>query len=195
MMHSLLAAQKDMRFGYCSGAAGMLASSLVWFAGVVTVLQFSGQQAVWVLLVAGMFIHPIGVLIAKIAGRPGNHNKGNPLAGLAYASTLWLIFSLPLAYAAYLVNINWFFPAMLLVIGGRYLVFSTLFGLKLYWICGLALAFAGFMLGKTAAAPLYGAAAGCLIELIFAVLLFVLDKKEQRTDSAFGLQEFQSDKL
>lgn len=194
MNYSLNAAQTDMRFAYCSGAAGMLASSLIWLASVVTVIQFSAQQAVWVLLVAGMFIHPLGVLIAKVVGRPGNHHKGNPLAGLAYASTLWLIFSLPLAYAASLLHIEWFFPAMLLVIGGRYLVFSTLFGVHLYWICGLALAFAGFMLAKTAAGPLYGAVAGCVIELVFAVVLFARDKKEQRTNSSFGMQTFQSDK-
>ncbi|WP_333796978.1 DUF7010 family protein [Rheinheimera sp.] len=190
MNDSLNAAQTDMRFAYCSGAAGMLASSLIWLASAAAVVFASAQQALWVLLIGGMFIHPLGVVIAKLAGRPGNHSKGNPLAGLAYASTFWLIFSLPLAFAAAQLRIEWFFPAMLLVIGGRYLVFSSLFGMRLFWFCGLALAGAGFVLGQFAAAPLYGALAGGVIELIFALVIFVQDKKAAQ-QTTFGLRNFQ----
>ena len=85
------------------------------------------------LFIGAMLIHPASVLISKIFGRPGNHSKGNTLGALAWASTLWLIFSLPLAYAVSLLRIEWFFPAMLLVIGGRFLVFGSLFGMRTYW--------------------------------------------------------------
>lgn len=170
-----------MRFAYCSGASGMLASAIAWLCAAVATVQASPKQAVWVLFIGGMLIHPLGVLISKLQGRPGNHSKGNPLGSLAWASTLWLIFSLPLAYAVSMLRIEWFFPAMLLVIGGRYLVFASLFGMRIYWLCGLALAAAGYLLVRTGAAPTRSAAVGAGIEFLFAAAIFVLDRREARS--------------
>lgn len=61
-----------------------------------------------------------------------------------------------------------FFAAMLLVIGGRYLVFATLFGMRLYWVLGLVLAGAGFMLGWRGAPASAVVGTGAAIELVFA---------------------------
>lgn len=181
MKTDLSQAQADMRFAYCSGASGMLASSLAWLCAAIATGLASPQQAVWVLFIGGMLIHPVGVLISKLAGRPGNHSKGNPLGSLAWASTLWLVFSLPLAYGVSMLRIEWFFPAMLLVIGGRYLVFSSLFGMRIYWACGLALAAAGYILVQASASPAAGATTGAVIEAAFAVVIFVIDRREVRS--------------
>lgn len=128
MKTSLAEAQGDMRQGYCSGGAGILASALAWWsvaAGIA--ISGSAQTAVWALLIGGMLIHSVGVLICKLLKARGTHTKGNPLAQLAGASTFWLIFfCLPLAYALGLQKPGWFFSAMLLVIGGRYLVFAVI---------------------------------------------------------------------
>jgi len=181
MTNDLARAQADMRFAYCNGAVGMLASSLAWACAAVVAFKGTPERAVWTLFVGGMLIHPVGVVIAKILGRPGNHSKGNPLGSLAWASTLWLIFSLPLAYGVSLLRIEWFFPAMLFVIGGRYLVFSSLFGMRTYWACGLVLAGAGYLLGRSAAYPANSALAGFLIEVLFAAVLFTFHYREART--------------
>jgi hypothetical protein len=50
-----------------------------------------------------------------------------------------MILSLPLACVASTVNIDWFFPSMLLVIGGRYLTFATIYGTRAYWVFGAAI--------------------------------------------------------
>lgn len=180
MTNNLLQAQANMRSAYYGGAAGMLASSIAWLCAAVATLQTSNQQAVWVLFIGGMLIHPVGVMIAKLLGRSGNHAKDNPLGSLAWASTLWLIFSLPLAYAVSLLRIEWFFPSMLLIIGGRYLVFSSLYGMRIYWPCGLALAGAAYLLAATKATPTMAAFTGSAIEAVFAVMIFVLDQREAR---------------
>ncbi|MDB5975449.1 MAG: hypothetical protein JWR07_2209 [Nevskia sp.] len=166
-------------------ASGMLASSIAWICAAIATTQTSPKQAVWVLFIGGMLIHPVGVLISKRFGRPGNHSKGNPLGPLAWASTLWLIFSLPLAYAVSLLRIEWFFPAMLLVIGGRFLVFSSLFGMRIYWGCGFALAGAGYFLGQTNASPTLSACAGATIEAAFAAVIFALNRREVRSNNSF----------
>lgn len=185
MTTDLESAQADMRFGYYSGAAGVLASSAAWLTAALVAWQGSPRQAVWVLFAGGVLIHPVGVLIAKVLGRPGRHTPGNPLASLAFATTLWLIFSLPLAYAASMLHLEWFFPAMLLVIGGRYLTFHVLFGLRIYWALGLALAAAGYGLGRAGADPAVSAFAGAAIEFVFAVAVFALGR--QRVSSPQSL--------
>lgn len=177
-MTTITDAQREMRFAYYGGAPGMLTSAAVWLTAGCVSFRISPERGIWVLFIGGMFIHPVSVLLNKAMGRPGRHTPGNPFGTLALASTFWLILSLPLAYATSLVHIEWFFPAMLLVIGGRYLTFSTIFGARIYWACGAALAFAGYMLAQAQASPALGAFTGAAIEAIFACAIFSAARRE-----------------
>ena len=177
-------AQSDMRRGYYSGAAGILASALAWSASAGTAAMLSPEKAIWVLLVGGALIHPVGLLICRLLRAPGSHAKGNPLGLLAGASTFWLIFSLPLAYVLGLQNPAWFFVAMLLVIGGRYLVFGTLYGMRLYWALGLVLAGAGFVMAWLGAAAVVIVAVGAAIEWVFGWACVVAHRRWMRRDDA-----------
>lgn len=176
------AAQSDMRRGYYSGATGILASAVAWAASAGTALAHSPERAIWVLLVAGMFIHPVGLLLCRLLGASGAHTKGNPFGLLAGASTFWLIFSLPIAYVVGLSNATWFFAAMLLTIGGRYLVFGTVYGMRLYWALGLVLASAGVALVLLRASPVLAAAAGAGIEFAVAAVAFAQHRQWMRLD-------------
>lgn len=182
MDNDLTQAQSDMRLGYCSGGAGILASAMAWMAATIATIQASPQQAVWVLFIGGMAIHPVGIVICKLLGRSGRHSKNNPLGSLAWASTLWLIFCLPLAYAVSLQRIEWFFPAMMLIIGGRYLIFSTLYDMRVYWLLGLTLAVVSYLLGSSLAAPRVSALVGSSIEAIFAIAVLIIDRRRTRSD-------------
>lgn len=175
-------AQADMRQGYCSGGAGILASALAWSVAAGIALSGSATNAVWALLLGGMAIHPVGMLICKLLGARGSHTKGNPLGQLAGASTFWLVFSLPLTYALSLQKPLWFFAGMLLVIGGRYLVFATLYGMGLYWVLGLILAAAGLASGYLAAPAHVAAVAGAAIEAVFAIVFLVQHHQRVRHD-------------
>lgn len=173
-------AQADMRHAYCGGGAGMLTSALVWLAAAVVAYGGAQQNAVWLLILGGMLIHPAAMALSRLLGRPGTHRKGNPLGRLAGASTVWLVASLPLAYAASRLHVEWFFPAMLLVIGSRYLTFETLYGLRIYIACGLALVVAGLGLGYAMAPPFASALAGAAIEIGFALTIIVGDRRSHR---------------
>lgn len=129
---TLAAAQRDMRFAYMGGAPGVLVSGLVWAAAGCVATWLSPQRAIWALFVGGVFIHPLSVLLVRLLGRTGRHAQGNPLGPLGMATTLWMIMMLPLAYGVSLLRVELFFPAMLFVIGGRYLCFQTLYGNRLY---------------------------------------------------------------
>ena len=171
-------AQADMRQGYCSGGAGIAASAIAWSVAAGVSVSGTAQNAVWALLIGGIFIHPVSVLICKLLGARGTHAKGNPLGQLAGASTFWLIFCMPLAYGLSLQEVRWFFPAMLLVIGGRYLVFATLYGMRLYWVLGLALAAAGVALGWLAAPVPVAAVTGAGLEAAFALVCLVQHRRQ-----------------
>lgn len=156
----------------------MLTSATVWLTAGIVCLLVSPERAVWTLFIGGMLIHPISVLFTKLLGRSGKHSPGNPFGTLALATTFWMILSLPLAYAASRLHIEWFFPAMLFVIGGRYMTFSTIFGARIYWVCGVALAVAGCALARAYATPEIGAFAGAAIEAIFAFVIFASARRE-----------------
>ncbi|MBL8300878.1 MAG: hypothetical protein JNN30_21260 [Rhodanobacteraceae bacterium] len=166
-------AQRDMRVSYFSGAPGMLASAFAWLIAGFVALRGSPANAVIALFVGGMLIHPVGVLLCKAMGRSGRHSKANPLGALALENTGWLILCLPITYAVAQSNMRWFFPAMLLVIGGRYLTFRTLFGMRIYWACGASLAFAGYLLAASKAQPHVAAFVGSAVEAVFAVAILL----------------------
>jgi hypothetical protein len=108
-----------------------------------------------------------------LLGRPGSHTKGNPLAPLALEGTVWLLMGIAVAFLASMHRTEFFFIAMLLTIGGRYFTFATLYGMKLYWICGGTLATAGFALFALGADTAVAALTGGILELTFAAWVFV----------------------
>lgn len=166
------AAQSDMRHGYLSGAPGVLASGVVWLVSGLVAALGSKEAAVLALLIGGAAIHPVGIAISRLLGRPGTHTPGNPLGRLAAESTVWLIAGCAIAYGVHVLRIEWFFPAMLLVIGGRYLTFQTIYGLRAYWVCGALLCAAGLGLALSRAPAVAGVFSGAAIELVFSAVLF-----------------------
>lgn len=174
---TIKSAQADMRRGYTFGAPGVLVSGSVWLAAGIVALIVSSQAAVLTLLAGGALIFPLSMLLSKLLGLPDGHTKGNPLGSLAGEGTVWLIAGCAIAYGMSVLRIEWFFPTMLLVIGGRYLTFQTLYGLRLYWICGALLIAAGFVLALARVAPPIAALVGAGIEWVFAAILFVQAKR------------------
>jgi len=164
-------AQHDMRTAYLGGAPGLFVSGTVWTIAGLVCLWKSPQHAVWALYAGGVLIHPVSALLTRLLGRSARHAAGNPLGMLAFATTVWMILMLALAYGISLWRIELFFPAMLFVIGGRYLTFATVFGTKVFWVCGAVLAMAGYQLARLHAAPATAAFAGGGIEIVFGIVV------------------------
>lgn len=100
---------------------------------------------------------------------------------LALEGTVLFLLCLPLAYVVSLHRAEWFFPAMLLIVGGRYLTFATLYGLRAYWALGGVLALTAFVLVVTRMPVAAGAFAGGAVELAFAIGLFAIAARENAT--------------
>ncbi len=172
-------AQADLRRGYADGTLGVLASGTVWMAAALVGFLVSSQTAIWTLFFGGMLIHPLGLLLAKLLGVPGNHSKENPLGKLAVEGTIFMLMCIPLALLLSLQNHAWFFQGMLLIIGGRYLTFATLYGIKTYWILGAVLGAAALALFFFNGNPAISALSGSMIEIGFGIFLFLSYKKNQ----------------
>ena len=164
-------AQEQMRHAYFGGAPGVLVSALVWAAAAVVDASGPFTHAVWTLFIGGVMIHPLGLLLAKLLGRPGSA-KGNPMDRLALECTLTMLAVLLPAWLVSTLHESWFFPTMLLIIGGRYVVFATIYGLRLYWAVGGLLVGAAWLAIFEHLPPIAAVVAGSAVEAVFAVVLF-----------------------
>jgi hypothetical protein len=169
---TFIQAQTDMCKGYANGSIGIIVSGLIWLMSATISYQHSAKQAVWTLLIGGVFIHPVGVLLSKVIGLSGTHTKGNPLGNLAMEGTIFMIMCLPLAFGLSLQHAEWFFQGMLLIIGGRYLTFASIYGLRLYWILGSVLGVAAYLLFYFKVQSFGSLLTGSLIEISFGLLMF-----------------------
>jgi len=167
----LTEAQKDMRLAYMGGADGAIVSGLLWISSGLLSPYLSQQSVILFFFFGGMLIHPLGILISKICKRTAKHKKENPLGKLALESTVILFVGLFISYSIFQIKPDWFFPIMLLTIGVRYLIFQTLYGMKIYWLFGLALMASGMYCLYTNQTFHIPAIIGGLIELVFAFLI------------------------
>ena len=173
-------AQQDMRRAYYDGATGVIVSATVWLIAALVAWQSAPRNAIGALLIGGMFIFPLSVALSKLLGRSGVHSKKNPLSPLATTGTLWMLLVIPLAYGVSLHKIEWFFPAMMLIIGGRYLTFAMLYGLRTYYFLGAVLSVAGITLVVLKAPMPMSAFSGAVVEYIFAFFIFLKAKNGSR---------------
>lgn len=181
-MDSLQKAQEDMRNGYGYGSIGALVSGSVWITAGLVVNYYSSQDGIWTLIIGGMLIFPLSTLIEKLIGIKGAHNKKNPLGKLGMEGTIWMIMCIPLAYGLSLNKTEWFFQGMLLVIGGRYLTFASIFGLRVYWVFGATLGLSAYVLFKLEEGAYISALTGGLIEIIFSIIIFILYRYNKQED-------------
>jgi len=170
--------QKDMRIAYLGGGTGIFVSGLIWLISGLSGIYFSKETSILIFFIGGMLIFPLGVLFAKLLNRSGKHQNNNPLAKLAIESTAILFIGLFIAYSIFLKQKLWFFPVMLMIIGVRYFVFQSIYGMKLYWILGLFLIIPGIFCLMSNQPFHFGGIIGGIIELIFGVLVIVVERKK-----------------
>lgn len=171
-------AQRDMRHAYVNGGVGILVSGLVWVvAGLVTynVRLPAGMVA---LFIGGVFIHPLSLLLARKFFRRGRPRAHNPMEMLALQSTAFLIIGLVVAYLVRDTYGEWFFAIALLTVGGRYLVFQTVYGMRVFMVLGGLLMATGCVAILWPAFPPFAVAlVGGAIEIICAALILAPAKR------------------
>ena len=164
--------QKEMREAYFSGISGILVSGIVWLTAGAIGYFISIYASVIALFVGGMMIYPLSLLLDKANGRSAKHDKNNPLGILAIESTALLFIGLFIAFVIYQYDDKLFFPIMLLIIGSRYLIFQSIYGLRLYWVLGICLLIAGATFIYLSIPYYIPVIIGGLIEVIFSLIFY-----------------------
>ncbi len=172
-------AQKDMCDAFVSGAPGVLISGIIWIAAGLAAMQIGFQKSILLFFFGGMLIYPLSLFASKTLNGKQSPKPDNPLVKLGLESTFILFVGLFIAYMSLQISEAWFYPVMLLTIGVRYFIFSTIYGLKIYWALAILLILAGAALLMWISAPPYVAALiGGSLEIIFSIVLFSINKRQ-----------------
>jgi hypothetical protein len=171
-------AQTDMRNSYANGSIGVIISGAIWLTSAFIANYYSPKKAIWALFIGGMFIYPLSTLIGKLLGLRRTHTEGNQLGNLAMEGTIWMIMCLPLAFGLSLQQTEWFFQAMLLIIGGRYLTFATIYGNKIYWFLGSVLGISAYLLYNFKVQSFGSLLTGACLEISFGLFMFLSFRKD-----------------
>lgn len=172
-------AQKNMNDAYFGGGTGGLASGLIWSVAGIVAVYSSPQTSMLTLFFGGMVIYPLSLFLSKLLQRSGRHKVNNPLGKLALESTAILFVGLFIAFSVAKLRVDWFYPIMLMIIGVRYLVFQTLYGIKLYWLLGATLTIVGVFCLLFGAPFITGALLGGTFEIIFSLFILYYAKVKE----------------
>ncbi|MBX3000259.1 MAG: hypothetical protein KF893_17175 [Caldilineaceae bacterium] len=127
-------AQAEVRSVFMGGAVGQAVSGVIWLLSTAAAMWISIQYGILVLAVGGAFIFPLTQLMLKLGGRKASLSPENPFNQLAMQIAFIVPLCLPLIGATALYNVNWFYPAFMLVIGVHYMPFIFLYGMWQYAI-------------------------------------------------------------
>lgn len=140
-------AQKDMQTVFLRGTVGQVVSGLIWLISAALGTWVSERHAVIVLVLVGIFIFPLTTLTLRLLGHPSGLPKNHPFNQLATQVAFIVPLNLPVIAAASLYNINWFYPAFMLIVGTHYMPFIFLYGMREFAFLSGALIGGGVAIG------------------------------------------------
>jgi hypothetical protein len=125
-------AQMEMRSRYVGGFYGQLVSGVLWLVSAGLGAWGSPRSAITSLVVGGFFIFAMTELLVRIAGGATSLSASNALRGLGMQTAFVLPFSMLLLLPVTLYRLNWFYPALMILLGAHYLPFVTLYGMRMF---------------------------------------------------------------
>jgi len=140
-------AQREVRDVFLNGSVGQLVSGVIWLASAALGTWGEKRWAIVALVAGGMFIFPLTQLVLRLSGRRFALSAHNPLGYLAMQVAFIVPLTLPVAGGAALHNVNWFYPAVMIIVGAHYLPFVFLYGMREYAVLAGILLGAGVALG------------------------------------------------
>lgn len=178
-------AQLEMRNTFLGGSIGQAVSGLIWLVSAALGTWVSTQAALIALVIGGMFIFLLTQLILKLTCHPAAVSKENTLNQLAVQVAFIVPLCLPLIGVIASYNINYFYPAFMLVVGVHYLPFIFLYGMWQFGaLSGLLMAGGTALLMLRHDMFITGGWFTAGILLIFAAILWLVYRRENLSASA-----------
>jgi hypothetical protein len=174
-------AQREMRAHFVGGFYGQGVSGTLWLVSAALATWGSPRAAIIALVIGGMFIFPATLLLLRITGEGRPLSPGNTLPQLGMQVAFVLPLSMPLLLPVGLYKLNWFFPAMMILVGAHYVPFVFLYGMRMFAVLAGMLLGGGVLIGLYASRGFAtGAWFTAVVLFAFAVVARIIAIKEMR---------------
>ncbi len=161
------------------GAVYLAVEGILWLLSAVLGTASQVPAAMLVLLVGGMFIHPIATACSRILGLP-LPSRSNRLPVLNTWIALTVPLGLPLVFMATMAgHENIFFPAFAVLVGAHWLPFVYIYSMKSFLALAGILVLVGVLFGFVFAQSFSacGFVAGGILLLFAAIHYFVVRRE------------------
>jgi hypothetical protein len=141
-------AQRESRAVFIGGFCGQLVSSVIWLVSAALGTWVAPKASILTVVLGGFFIFPLTQLMLRLSGRRASLSRENPFNNLGMQVAFVLPLSMLLLVPVGLYNLNWFFPALMILLGAHYLPFATLYGMRMFLVLAGILIAAGVVIAQ-----------------------------------------------
>ena len=127
-------AQREVRSVYIGGFWGQLVASVIWLASATVGTWVTPKASILTVVIGGFFIFPLTQMLLRLSGRPASVSRENQFNGLGMQVAFVLPFSMLLLVPVGQYRLNWFFPALMVLLGAHYLPFASLYGMRMFLV-------------------------------------------------------------
>jgi hypothetical protein len=125
-------AQREVRSVYIGGFVGQLVSSAIWLASAALGTWVTPKASILTVVIGGFFIFALTQMLLRLSGRRASVSRENLFNSLGKQVAFVLPFSMLLLVPVGQLRLNWFFPALMILVGAHYLPFATLYGMRMF---------------------------------------------------------------
>ncbi|MGA2559774.1 MAG: hypothetical protein ABSF17_08850 [Terracidiphilus sp.] len=125
-------AQREVRTVYVGGFWGQLVSGAIWLTSAALGTWATPRAAIIAIVAGGFFIFPLTQLMLRLSGRQASLTSDNPLKALAVQIAFTLPLGMLLLAPVGAYRLNWFYPALMILLGAHYLPFTFLYGMRMF---------------------------------------------------------------
>ena len=177
-------AQWEIRTRFVGGFYGQLVSGFLWLAAAGLAVWRGPRASIIMLVLGGFFIFPATELLIRSFGERAQVSSANALRSLGMQTAFVLPLSMPLLLPVGLYRLNWFYPAMMILLGAHYLPFVFLYGMRMFAVLAAILVGGGTLIAMYFSASFsIGAWYTGAILLVFAQLGRMIVNHEHRTSA------------
>ncbi len=182
-------AQRQLRSVYIGGFWGQLVSSVIWLVSAALGTWFNPKASILTVVIGGFFIFPLTKMLLRLSGRRASLSGENPFNSLAMQIALVLPFSMLLLVPVGLYRLNWFFPALMVLLGAHYLPFASLYGMRMFlFLSGILIAMGAVIAVRFSGTFSLGAWITGLALFVFAWIGRSIATGEARTQVTAGFE-------
>lgn len=181
-------AQREVRSVHIGGFWGQLVSSVIWLTAAALGTWVSPKASIVSIVAAGFFTFPLTQLMLRLSGRPARVSRDNPLHWLGMQVAFVLPLSMLLLVPVGHFRLNWFFPALVILLGAHYLPFASLYGMRIFLFLAGVLVAMGVVIALWFSGTFsLGAWTGGLVLFVFAWALRSVAINEARAKVKTGV--------